>query len=752
MPLIARASLAYAVGLFIATQVGGRATFALVLLVGAALVADRWSRAPAERAGTTARGLCLALVAAGLLVGLGAARRTEACRARLVAARSLEVVLGDDARAGVAAHGTARRRGCAVPVLLLVRRGAGLAGEEVVASGQGEIGARGLVVRDASLASARPGPALAAARARVGRRIDRLFGADAPMVRALVIADMAGIAPEERDRFARAGLVHMLSVSGLHVAILALALVLVGSALRIPAGPSHLATLALLAGYVLLIGAPPPAVRAAIMLALVLASRALQRPTSRWAVLAVGGVVPLVEPAVVTDLGWQLSVAGTVALVAGAALARRVVPHGWRGARRSLATAAVVSTVATVVTAPLVAWTVGRLALLAPVTNLVADPVMGLLQPLLFLALVVPLPAVERVAADAAHAPLALFHGIAAFAAALPGASPVVLPTALAALAGGIGAVALVVACVSRRPYRALVAAGAAVVVMVVEPLLPPMGRLTEFHMLDVGQGDALAIRTRAGRWIVIDAGRSWAGGDAGRSIVVPYLGHRGGDVALFMLSHPHADHVGGAASLFDARPPALFLDPGYVGTSPPYREALAAAARDGVPWRRVHPGDSLVVDEVVVTLLAPDSAWAATLQDANLASTVARVRVGRIRLLLTGDAEGPEEAWLLAHAPDQLAAEVLKVGHHGSATSTTAPFLAAVHPRVALVSVGARNDYGHPSAEVMAALARSGARVFRTDRAGAVVVRTDGRRLDVVPERGAPAGVAVPEGAGSAR
>lgn len=267
---------------------------------------------------------------------------------------------------------------------------------------------------------------------------------------------------------------------------------------------------------------------------------------------------------------------------------------------------------------------------------------------------------------------------------------------------------------------------------MVGEPLAASARLDTEVHLLDVGQGDAIAIRTRHDRWIVVDAGRSWQNGDAGRSVVVPYIAHRGGTVALFVLSHPHADHVGGAASLFAALRPARFLDPGYVGTTPPYLAALDAARAERIPWQRVRPADSLVVDEVVLTALAPDSAWAASLADANLASTVLLVRVGTVRMLLTGDAEGAEEEWLLAHSRAALRADVLKVAHHGSATSTTPDFLAAVRPRLALVSVGAHNSYGHPDPAVMAALDSAGAQVLRTDLAGTVIVRTDGARLEV--------------------
>jgi competence protein ComEC len=562
-----------------------------------------------------------------------------------------------------------------------------------------------------------------------------------------VIADMSAIDAAQRDRYADAGLVHMLSVSGLHVGIIALALELLGAALRLPRAPTRVASLAILTAYVAAIGAPPPAVRAAVMLGVLLVSRLRQRPTSRWAILALGGAGPLLAPATVLDLGWQLSVAGTAALVAGGALVRRVVPRAWRGWRRTIAAGVVISLVATVTTAPLVAWAIGRVALVGPATNLLADPIMGLLQPVLFVALCLPVAFVESLCADAAHALTTAFDAVARVGAAVPGGVFAVTPSTSSALLAGVAAVAVLVACASARPARAIGVGLSAITALVLAPLVRPDRPFTELHVLDVGQGDAIALRTRRNRWVLVDAGRNWLGGDAGRSTVVPYLAHRGGSLALFVLSHPHADHVGGAASVFAAMRPARFLDPGYVGTTPAYRDALGEAARDHIPWQRVRPGDSLRVDEVTLTALAPESTWVAGLSDANLASTVLTARVGAIRFLFTGDAEGPEEDWLLSRDAGALAADVLKVGHHGSRTSTTSRFLGAVRPRLALVSVGAHNAYGHPSPEVMQALRDSGVQVLRTDRVGTIVVSTDGRHLVVeargerwsIPERAMP-------------
>jgi competence protein ComEC len=178
------------------------------------------------------------------------------------------------------------------------------------------------------------------------------------------------------------------------------------------------------------------------------------------------------------------------------------------------------------------------------------------------------------------------------------------------------------------------------------------------------------------------------------------------------------------------------YWDAGYVAGAGSYRASLVAARERGVRWQRVRPGHVVEVDGVRVRFLAPDSVWAAHLDDPNSASTVAMVEYGTVRFLLTGDAEAPEERWLLDRAADgstaMLRADVLKVAHHGSRTSSTPAFLDAVRPRVALVSVGAGNVYRLPNAEVLDALAARGAQVLRTDELGVIVVRTDGRHIEV--------------------
>ncbi len=578
---------------------------------------------------------------------------------------------------------------------------------------------------------------LGRARVRSSHSIEAIFRRDAPMAKALLIADQHQIPPEMRDRYARAGIIHMLSISGLHVAIIAGVVLLLFRLARLPPSVASLGSLIVIAIYVAVIGAPPPALRSAAMLGAGTLSRLWQRPTSPWAAWALGASVPLVVPRTVLDLGYQLSVAGIAGLIASGVLARRVLAARWSGLRLRVGRELLTSIVASAVSAPLVTWYFGRMSLIAPLANLAAGPVITLLQPMLFLALVfAPVRPLARFFAAAAHPLISVFDGIATVAAAVPGSSLQVAPTFVAVVAAGVAVIAMLIASLARYPGRPLIVGGTALALVAWAPSMHlQYSGGVELHVLDVGQGDAILLRTDKGHWLLFDAGRIWETGDAGRSTVIPYVMRRGGMLEAFILSHAHSDHVGGAASVFRALHPRTFWDAAFAQGSEVYDRSLRVARDEKVEWRRVHPGDELDVDGVAVEFLAPDSAWTASLDDPNSASTIALVRYGAVRFLLVGDAEAPEENWLLDHARDELHADVLKVGHHGSSTSSTDEFLAAVHPSAAIISVGADNPYGHPSADVLAALRRVGARVVRTDRVGTIIVRTDGREITLEAE-----------------
>ena len=673
---------------------------------------------------------CILAIAGSLNSSTWSVRR-HSCAVRAAASPAVRGEIIDEASPGAFVRA---KLPCGARLSVFVAKGRAEAGATVRVRGLPSVTAdsEAVTLRAATIERVIEPPWTNRLRSAAARATDRDFGADAPLVRALVLADMRGMSPEIRDRWAAAGMVHMLSVSGLHVGIIAAVVELLLGTLRVSRRTAPITAVMVIGVYVAVIGAPAPAVRSAVMLGLRALTRMAQRSVSPWAILALGALHPVVAPDVVLDLGYQLSVIGVAALIAAGQLVKRLpVPRRPRWSRE-IVTGIVCTVVATVASLPLVAWSMGRVSLIAPVSNLVAGPFIAAVQPMLFLGvLLAPVPAAATFVAEAAHPLLAALDGIASLSERVPGASISVWPTTTAAVLTAIVAVAALAACMERQSLRA-VGIGAIALACLAWLPAPRGGRMTELHMIDVGQGDAIALRTMRGRWILFDAGRIWEGGDAGRRTVVPYIAHRGGRLEGFVLSHPHADHVGGAASVITSLHPRIYFDAAFVAANAAYRSSLVSAREERSQWRRVRPGDSLVVDEATIVFLAPDSAFAAQLPDPNNASAVALIRIGEVRMLMMGDAEREEERWLLENMADRLKADVLKVGHHGSSTSSTPEFLDAVRPRIALVSVGAGNTYGHPSSAVMASLAERGAEVIRTDKRGTVIVETDGRTVRV--------------------
>ncbi|MEP6836287.1 MAG: DNA internalization-related competence protein ComEC/Rec2 [Gemmatimonas sp.] len=769
MPLLVYAVSAWLVGLVVATIWGHNlSSVGTIICLALGLMMVVVARSLLQRAETLTVTTVIAI--AGFLIGSITAQHKAACfKAMASNAVTLEVALDARAQARAFVRGDARASTpigpCALNATLKVTSGFAPPGNIALFTGSRLVTERGLQL-EGEIQAGPHTERLRAWRGRAGESLDTLFGPRTALARALLIADQDGIEPAVRDRFADAGLIHILSISGLHVALIAGALTVIAGALRLPRGPAAFGSLFLVLLYVLALGAPPPAVRSAVMLATGTLVARLQRPVHPWTALALGAVIPTWRPDVVLDLGWQLSVSGMASLVAARAIMSRVrnstpaiaPPHAslhrkrWQRVKRAivawlksldgwrwtLTRELITGTIASLVTAPIVAWYFGRISIIAPLSNIAASPVIAFLQPALFLALVLaPFHSVAQVAADACIVPLALLDWIAGTAARVPHAALHVAPTMLSAVALGIATAAIVRGTAARRPTRYVLLAVGAVCVAVWWPMVSHGNGQVELHMIDVGQGDAIAIRTPKGRWILVDAGRSWNGGDAGRRVVVPYVRRLGGDIAAFILSHPHDDHVGGAASVVQALHPATWWEPAYVGTSPTYRSALMAVRAQHIPWHRAHPGDTLRIDDVLIRALAPDSAWTATQTDPNLASVVVMIEYKNVRWLLTGDAEIEEEAWLVNRWGDALHADILKAGHHGSKTSSSRVFLDAVQPGVALISVGADNTYGHPSPSTLVEFERRGIQVLRTDRDGPIVVRTDGVRQEIETKAG---------------
>src|SRR2546428_713867 len=254
--------------------------------------------------------------------------------------------------------------------------------------------------------------------------------------------------------------------------------------------------------------------------------------------------------------------------------------------------------------------------------------------------------------------------------------------------------------------------------------------RCLTVHFLDVGQGDAAALRTPHGRWIVIDGGPRTPERDAGRRVVVPFLRGQGvGRVAVLVATHGDADHLGGLPAVVEAFDPELVLEPGEPLGRPLYLEFLAGVEASGARWHAARAGDRGEVDGVALEGLSPDSLWLSVPLDVNEHGVVLRVTFGAVRLLFQADAGFAVEGHLTGRVGQ---VELLKVGHHGSATATSDAWLAELRPHEAGISVGAHNHYGHPAPEGLGRLRRWGSEIYRTDQAGTITFTTDGQRAHI--------------------
>jgi len=726
-PPILWITIAFGAGLWAGldgSAVRGAPAAGLPVLLGVAVL---WRRAPLGAA-------CGVMLVAGALWGAAALReRSATCGGRwsrepaAERSRAAIVRLRDPApAAGGIVEGDVRAGLCGGTLRIRWPEGrAAHGGTTWLVAGRwlGSADRGVLLARHTRLLDARP-RGRGAWRDWVAQRSARLFGARAPLVDALVIARRAELEPHVRDRYARSGLAHLLSISGLHVGFIAAWLALLLRVLGLGPGARFGAATALIAGYCWLLGFPAPATRAAVMLALGGVARMRQRVVAPRGLVALAAlVVMLLDAWAVRSVGAWLSVAAVAAVIwAGRATAQSARPV------RLLAPAAA----ATILTAPITAYAFGTVAPIGVLANLVAIPLGAIAVPGIMIALL----ASSGLLAAGAGLCLALLDLVATWAAAVPGGHVIV--TAGWPAAGlwlGVLAAAWWLWRTPRRPW--LIGARVAFLGALLSwtTLVHAFTRLSDcrcltVHFLDVGQGDAVALRTPAGRWILIDGGPGIGRRNAGRRVVVPFLRRHGARrVEVVVATHGHADHVSGLPAVLDALPAGIVLEPGEPVGEAPYLELLAAVETAGARWRPARAGDRIELDGVRLQVLSPDSAWAAATFDPNEESVVLLVEYGATRFVFTGDAGVPVERHLAGRVGD---VDVLKVGHHGSASATSAAWLDELRPEEAVISVGARNRYGHPAPGVLERLAARAIHLYRTDRQGTITFASDGQRVRI--------------------
>ncbi len=576
-------------------------------------------------------------------------------------------------------------------------------------------------------------------RGRLAERLWQVYPERwAPLAEALVLGHRETLRPEVSRRIARAGLAHLLAISGLHVGLLAAACYSLARITRLSPVGSRSITVIVTCAYVALIGAPASAVRAALMVVLWTTARLAGRASSGFDVLGLAAVLLLsARPWSVLEAGFQLSFAGAGAVTYAHSQASR---SPWLRERpwvlRSAALSALTSAAAVLITAPITATHFGRVAPAAIVGNLLAVPLLTLAMPALFLSALLPLGLeAARWPAGAAVILLSAIDALARLLSSLRWASlDVARPTLPLATAAGLllllGAHALHGAWQRRRFIYAL---GLLFAFMIAWP--PIKARLgpdqLAVYLIDVGQGDAIAIATPQRHWILVDAGPRRPEFDAGQRAVLPFLREQGvSRLEAFMASHPDLDHVGGAPAVLEAMEVRRVVGSGRVTGQAGQLAVLRWLAEHGQRWTLARAGARLSLDEVELLFFHPPRGVSAEGSEGpNENSIVFLLEFGEFRMLFTGDAPGEVEDRLSRELAEELRAQVLKVAHHGSASSTSRLLLRTVRPELALISVGRGNNYGHPSPFVLGRLGERGIELKRTDRDGTVVIeaRRDG-------------------------
>jgi competence protein ComEC len=561
------------------------------------------------------------------------------------------------------------------------------------------------------------------------------YGQPLALLRGLLIGERDEISKEVIEVFQRTGLVHILAVSGSNVGFIVLIVFITLSLIRVPKRWHPAFLLFAIVFYMFLTGAQPPVVRASIMAAVIIIGQTFEREADIYNCLGVSALIILLwQPLQLFQLGFQLTfiaVLGIAYLYQPLALLfRRFITWRWLPIRLTL-TLLAVSFAAQLATLPFSVHAFGRLPVTAIFGNLIVIPAAFIIVATATASCVFSFfqfvsqafGIVADLAAHAmivftgwlAHIPLAYIDGVYI--------SPWLLLFFVIAIATLVEW--------RRSPFarRWLFVTGLLILNIFVWQNAWAAGPKLRVTFFDVGQGDAALLEFPDGH-LLIDAGPLQENYDAGDRVIIPFLRSHGiRQLDAVVISHPHADHLGGLPALLGAIKIKKIFICGLETNSPLEQKCEKLADSLRVPILAWRAGERLPD-------FAPAQIWAlhphrheSGFENLNDASVVVKVIFGRHAFLFPGDAEFESENHLL-QSTLALDSDVLKVGHHGSSTSSLLPFLQAVSPQWAVTSVGRWNNFGHPNPQVMARYDSLGIQHLRTDRDGAVIFETDGKNL----------------------
>lgn len=538
-----------------------------------------------------------------------------------------------------------------------------------------------------------------------------------PFVYAVWLGHQSALSQEEYLDYVWSGTAHILSVSGVHAAIIAFTLNFALRALQLARRPRSIIVMIAVFAYALVSGASVPAMRAAIMVCLYMSADLLEREPDTTTALSLAGIIFLLwDPRSVFDIGFQLSFASVASILIYISLFQdRMEKIHWF-VRGPIATSLAVQ----IIPLPIAAASFHALPLAAPIANLVAIPVLAAVLWLCFVTALLSfvwMPAAQ-IAGYATLLPIELIRWIAEAGSSLRPLSKIMTtPTLHAWAMYWIAAALLAATLVASKDLRKSMIILSFTAIAFSFVFWRPLRYEPEVVMLDVGHGDATFIRTTTGETMLIDGGDASEFSDRGRQIVAPFLWARGiTRLDAVMASHTDRDHLGGLLYIVDNFDVGAAILGAVESDRPLEHEFLKRCAEREIPVLRVKRGDTLQLGSTAFPIFHPIPDWSATTLPNDL-SIVTKVDFGSESILFTGDIERAAEASIDLSLIDT---DILKVPHHGADTSSTVPFINAVTPQYATISTGAR---GRPVLDqpIVDRYKARGVSVLRTDRLGAI-------------------------------
>ena len=550
----------------------------------------------------------------------------------------------------------------------------------------------------------------------------------------MLLGEKSFIPPHLKAVFAEAGIMHILAVSGLHVGIIAMALLALLSMLKLPKKLKLFTLILILIMYASITGFRPSVLRATIMFILLIGGKLINRSRNlNISLFFAAFLILLLNPLILYDAGFLLSFIVTFFIINLSPILQGLFSKIAVWIENPLA----VSTAAWLGIFPLSAYFFSKVSIISIVSNIFIIPLTGIAVILGFVTFFIGLMSISLagIVANINYLVLNLITLIAKSFSSLPFAFIYVAQPSIMVIILYYLTVFFIIEIFYKKTLSPKIKKKATLIVLSVTLLIIivqvfyPTDNL-KVNFINVGEGDCILIEAPNKINILIDGGGTpQSDFDVGSKIVIPYLRRKGiNEIDLLILTHPHLDHLEGLLPVLKEFKVGMVLDSGLICDISAYKEFISIIQKKGIPYHKAKAGDNFIFsNNLEIFLLNPlyDSDFYDE-SDFNNASIVVKLFYKNADFLFTGDIEVTAEKKLLVWQ-NILQSDILKVGHHGSITSTNLEFLDKVDPRIAIITVG-KNHFGHPSQKIIERLEDENIQIYRTDEDGTIIIRTNGQ------------------------